>query len=203
MHVCCKEVSRSFFPSIAYERVGFFLSVCCFVTRASWWENSKLIIKVAAGKSKCLWVDLIINWSVFFLQISAVRAVVPNKSNNEIVLVLQHFENCVDKAVQAFLEGMTFPFVLNLKVNNDCSKAIIIYRPQTQKFLCHLTQILQQRLRVWPSYLRVCTSTSLCMWAVFETWPLRTAFLFFFPPSCLFIPGMLGMPERHSHTWQM
>lgn len=40
-------------------------------------------------------------------QISAVRAVVPNKSNNEIVLVLQHFENSVDKAVQAFLEGVT------------------------------------------------------------------------------------------------
>ncbi|KAG7216031.1 hypothetical protein INR49_003553 [Caranx melampygus] len=40
-----------------------------------------------------------------FSTISAVRAVVPNKSNNEIVLVLQHFENCVDKAVQAFLEG--------------------------------------------------------------------------------------------------
>lgn len=40
-------------------------------------------------------------------QINAVRAVVPNKSNNEIVLVLQHFENCVDKAVQAFLEGKT------------------------------------------------------------------------------------------------
>lgn len=38
-------------------------------------------------------------------KINAVRAVVPNKSNNEIVLVLQHFENCVDKAVQAFLEG--------------------------------------------------------------------------------------------------
>ncbi|XP_017274750.1 spermatogenesis-associated serine-rich protein 2 [Kryptolebias marmoratus] len=38
-------------------------------------------------------------------KISAVRAVVPNKSNNEIVLVLQHFENCVDKTVQAFLEG--------------------------------------------------------------------------------------------------
>ncbi|XP_047196190.1 spermatogenesis-associated serine-rich protein 2 isoform X2 [Hippoglossus stenolepis] len=38
-------------------------------------------------------------------KISAVRAVVPNKSNNEIVLVLQHFENCVDKAVQAFIEG--------------------------------------------------------------------------------------------------
>ncbi|XP_059905173.1 spermatogenesis-associated serine-rich protein 2 [Gadus macrocephalus] len=38
-------------------------------------------------------------------KISAVRAVVPNKSNNEIVLVLQHFENCVDKAVHAFLEG--------------------------------------------------------------------------------------------------
>ncbi|KAI4798844.1 hypothetical protein KUCAC02_020448, partial [Chaenocephalus aceratus] len=37
--------------------------------------------------------------------ISAVRAVVPNKSNNEIVLVLQHFENCVDRAVQAFIEG--------------------------------------------------------------------------------------------------
>uniref|UniRef100_UPI0037E93763 spermatogenesis-associated serine-rich protein 2 n=1 Tax=Semicossyphus pulcher TaxID=241346 RepID=UPI0037E93763 len=38
-------------------------------------------------------------------KISAVRAVVPNKSNNEIVLVLQHYENSVDKAVQAFLEG--------------------------------------------------------------------------------------------------
>ncbi|XP_034092151.1 LOW QUALITY PROTEIN: spermatogenesis-associated serine-rich protein 2 [Gymnodraco acuticeps] len=38
-------------------------------------------------------------------KISAVRAVVPNKSNNEIVLVLQHFENCVDRAVQAFIEG--------------------------------------------------------------------------------------------------
>lgn len=38
-------------------------------------------------------------------KINAVRAVVPNKSNNEIVLVLQHFENSVDKAVQAFLEG--------------------------------------------------------------------------------------------------
>ncbi|KAF3861104.1 hypothetical protein F7725_001359 [Dissostichus mawsoni] len=34
-----------------------------------------------------------------------VRAVVPNKSNNEIVLVLQHFENCVDRTVQAFIEG--------------------------------------------------------------------------------------------------
>ncbi|KAL2103874.1 hypothetical protein ACEWY4_000742 [Coilia grayii] len=38
-------------------------------------------------------------------KINAVRAVVPNKSNNEIALVLQHFENCVDRAVQAFVEG--------------------------------------------------------------------------------------------------
>ncbi|XP_023687184.1 spermatogenesis-associated serine-rich protein 2-like [Paramormyrops kingsleyae] len=38
-------------------------------------------------------------------KINAVRAVVPNRSNNEIVLVLQHFENCVDHAVQAFVEG--------------------------------------------------------------------------------------------------
>ncbi|XP_028824371.1 spermatogenesis-associated serine-rich protein 2 [Denticeps clupeoides] len=38
-------------------------------------------------------------------KIKAVRAVVPNKSNNEIALVLQHFENCVDRAVQAFVEG--------------------------------------------------------------------------------------------------
>lgn len=50
---------------------------------------------------------------LFSLQISAVRAVVPNKSNNEIVLVLQHFENCVDKAVQAFLEGRTPPLALH------------------------------------------------------------------------------------------
>uniref|UniRef100_W5M9K4 Spermatogenesis associated serine rich 2 n=1 Tax=Lepisosteus oculatus TaxID=7918 RepID=W5M9K4_LEPOC len=38
-------------------------------------------------------------------KINAVRAVVPNKSNNEIVLVLQHFENSVDRTVQAFVEG--------------------------------------------------------------------------------------------------
>ncbi|XP_039603266.1 spermatogenesis-associated serine-rich protein 2 isoform X2 [Polypterus senegalus] len=38
-------------------------------------------------------------------KISAVRAVVPNKSNNEIVLVLQHYDNSVDKAVQAFVDG--------------------------------------------------------------------------------------------------
>ncbi|KAK2102205.1 spermatogenesis-associated serine-rich protein 2 [Saguinus oedipus] len=37
--------------------------------------------------------------------INAVRAIVPNKSNNEIILVLQHFDNCVDKTVQAFMEG--------------------------------------------------------------------------------------------------
>lgn len=38
-------------------------------------------------------------------KVNAVRAVVPNKSNNEIILVLQHFDNCVDKTVQAFMEG--------------------------------------------------------------------------------------------------
>ncbi|XP_070596521.1 spermatogenesis-associated serine-rich protein 2 isoform X1 [Erythrolamprus reginae] len=38
-------------------------------------------------------------------KISAVRAIVPNHSNNEIILVLQHFDNCVDRTVQAFMEG--------------------------------------------------------------------------------------------------
>uniref|UniRef100_A0A4W2HFT5 Spermatogenesis associated serine rich 2 n=1 Tax=Bos indicus x Bos taurus TaxID=30522 RepID=A0A4W2HFT5_BOBOX len=39
-------------------------------------------------------------------KINAVRAIiVPNKNNNEIILVLQHFGNCVDKTVQAFMEG--------------------------------------------------------------------------------------------------
>ncbi|KAJ6665246.1 hypothetical protein lerEdw1_004295, partial [Lerista edwardsae] len=38
-------------------------------------------------------------------KINAVRSVVPNKSNNEIVLVLQQFDNNVDKAVQAFMDG--------------------------------------------------------------------------------------------------
>lgn len=38
-------------------------------------------------------------------KISAVRAVVPNRSNNEIVLVLQHHDNSVDRAVQAFVDG--------------------------------------------------------------------------------------------------
>ncbi|NWV57069.1 SPAS2 protein, partial [Daphoenositta chrysoptera] len=38
-------------------------------------------------------------------KIGAVRAVVPNRSNTEIVLVLQHFDNCVARPVQAFMEG--------------------------------------------------------------------------------------------------
>ncbi|XP_041097848.1 spermatogenesis-associated serine-rich protein 2 isoform X2 [Polyodon spathula] len=38
-------------------------------------------------------------------KIGAVRAVVPNRSNNEIVLVLQHYDNCVDRAVQSFVDG--------------------------------------------------------------------------------------------------
>uniref|UniRef100_A0A8C0G6G1 Spermatosis associated serine rich 2 like n=1 Tax=Chelonoidis abingdonii TaxID=106734 RepID=A0A8C0G6G1_CHEAB len=42
---------------------------------------------------------------IFFFQINAVRSIVPNKSNNEIVLVLQQFDNNVDKAVQAFMDG--------------------------------------------------------------------------------------------------
>uniref|UniRef100_A0A4W3ITW9 Uncharacterized protein n=1 Tax=Callorhinchus milii TaxID=7868 RepID=A0A4W3ITW9_CALMI len=40
-------------------------------------------------------------------KISAIRTVVPNRSNNEIVLVLQHFENNVDKAVQAFVDEIS------------------------------------------------------------------------------------------------
>ncbi|XP_048340166.1 SPATS2-like protein isoform X2 [Sphaerodactylus townsendi] len=38
-------------------------------------------------------------------KINAVRSIVPNKSNNEIVLVLQQFDYNVDKAVQAFMDG--------------------------------------------------------------------------------------------------
>ncbi|NXG16580.1 SPS2L protein, partial [Grallaria varia] len=38
-------------------------------------------------------------------QINAIRSIVPNKSNNEIVLVLQQFDNNIDKAVQAFMDG--------------------------------------------------------------------------------------------------
>ncbi|XP_054441838.1 SPATS2-like protein isoform X2 [Pteronotus mesoamericanus] len=38
-------------------------------------------------------------------KIYAVRSVVPNKSNNEIVLVLQQYDFNVDKAVQAFVDG--------------------------------------------------------------------------------------------------
>ena len=38
-------------------------------------------------------------------KINAVRAIVPNNSNTEIILDLQHFDNHVDKTVQAFMEG--------------------------------------------------------------------------------------------------
>lgn len=51
----------------------------------------------------------------FLLQIYAVRSVVPNKSNNEIVLVLQQFDFNVDKAVQAFVDGKyTCPWKLKM-----------------------------------------------------------------------------------------
>ncbi|NXE18806.1 SPS2L protein, partial [Ardeotis kori] len=43
--------------------------------------------------------------SFISFQINAIRSIVPNKSNNEIVLVLQQFDNNVDKAVQAFMDG--------------------------------------------------------------------------------------------------
>uniref|UniRef100_A0A670Y1T4 Spermatosis associated serine rich 2 like n=1 Tax=Pseudonaja textilis TaxID=8673 RepID=A0A670Y1T4_PSETE len=43
--------------------------------------------------------------------INAVRSVVPNKSNNEIVLVLQQFDNNVNKAVQAFMDGSALQFL--------------------------------------------------------------------------------------------
>lgn len=51
----------------------------------------------------------------FPFQIYAVRSVVPNKSNNEIVLVLQQFDFNVDKAVQAFVDGK-YRRSLNLKL---------------------------------------------------------------------------------------
>ncbi|XP_014118276.1 PREDICTED: spermatogenesis-associated serine-rich protein 2-like [Pseudopodoces humilis] len=38
-------------------------------------------------------------------KVQAVRAVVPQRSTTEILLVLQHFDNAVDSAVQAFMEG--------------------------------------------------------------------------------------------------
>uniref|UniRef100_A0A8C6Y025 Spermatosis associated serine rich 2 like n=1 Tax=Naja naja TaxID=35670 RepID=A0A8C6Y025_NAJNA len=44
-------------------------------------------------------------------KINAVRSVVPNKSNNEIVLVLQQFDNNVNKAVQAFVDGSALQFL--------------------------------------------------------------------------------------------
>lgn len=51
-----------------------------------------------------------------YLQINAIRSIVPNKSNNEIVLVLQQFDNNVDKAVQAFMDGeYNVPFSLMSK----------------------------------------------------------------------------------------
>ncbi|XP_069509907.1 spermatogenesis-associated serine-rich protein 2 isoform X2 [Ambystoma mexicanum] len=51
-------------------------------------------------------------------KITAVRAVVPNKSNNEIILVLQHFDNSVDRAVQAFMEGSAIDVLKEWKVNS-------------------------------------------------------------------------------------
>lgn len=46
------------------------------------------------------------------------RSVVPNKSNNEIVLVLQQFDNNVNKAVQAFMDGL-YAFRISLSLQKQ------------------------------------------------------------------------------------
>lgn len=175
--------------------------------RPSWWESSKPNHKSCSqefnvspdgsNNKACL--------LFFFLQISAVRAVVPNKSNNEIVLVLQHFENCVDKAVQAFLEGMTSTDGPPLKVNSNCWKAAW---PRAQK----LTHILQQRLRVPPGCGVICVFAPALVRACEPSLKHMTFgnsfgffFFFFFLVPSHFIPGVLGSqtPERHLHAFTL
>ncbi|VDH95141.1 Hypothetical predicted protein [Mytilus galloprovincialis] len=40
-------------------------------------------------------------------KVNAVREVVPGKSNNEIILVLQFYDYNVEKAIQGYVEGMS------------------------------------------------------------------------------------------------
>ena len=44
--------------------------------------------------------------TILQLQVNAVREVMPGKSNNEIILVLQYYDYNVEKAIQAYVEGM-------------------------------------------------------------------------------------------------
>ena len=46
-----------------------------------------------------------INFFCCILQVTAVREVVPGKSNNEVILVLQFYDYNVEKTIQAYLEG--------------------------------------------------------------------------------------------------
>ncbi|MGH0155628.1 UNVERIFIED_CONTAM: hypothetical protein FKN15_031726 [Acipenser sinensis] len=59
-------------------------------------------------------------------KISAVRAVVPNRSNNEIVLVLQHHDNSVDRAVQAFVDASNID--KSVKDLQRCTASLTRYR---------------------------------------------------------------------------
>ena len=43
---------------------------------------------------------------VVCVQVQAVREVVPGRSNNDIVLVLQYYDYSVEQTIQAFLESM-------------------------------------------------------------------------------------------------
>lgn len=45
-------------------------------------------------------------WFFSTPQVQSVREVVPGKSNNEIILVLQYYDNNVERTIQAYVEGM-------------------------------------------------------------------------------------------------
>lgn len=71
-------------------------------------------------------------WRVFvwFDQVQAVREVVPGKSNNDIVMVLQYYDCSVERTIQAFLEGRSTSFCVKWK------RSTSIFRRLVYIFLC-------------------------------------------------------------------
>lgn len=66
---------------------------------SSFWLSSRATSTSTASAATLCWP------CVVCIQVQAVREVVPGRSNNDIILVLQYYDYSVEQTIQAFLES--------------------------------------------------------------------------------------------------